>query len=215
MAVRVAPHRFTVDDYHAMARAGVLRDDDRVELIEGEIVDMTPIGSRHAAVVDLLTRWLVMGCGTRAIVRVQGPVRLGAHSEPQPDLLVLEPRDDFYQRKPPTGDDVLLLIEVADSSLQYDQAVKLPLYARAGVREVWLVDLVRDEVNVKQVELSEEMEIRLRVVQLLQGLIKAEYTGSLESEYLVNFDLSDLTQGIYVLMLEAGGEQRMVRFVKQ
>ena len=80
-----------------MAAAGALKDDDRVELIEGEIVDMTPIGSRHAAAVDLLNRWLVMGCGTRGIVRVQGPVRLGAHSEPQPDLLVLKPRDDFYR----------------------------------------------------------------------------------------------------------------------
>ena len=109
---------------------------------------MTPIGSRHGAAVDLLNRWLVMGCATRAIVRVQGPVRVGAHSEPQPDLLALVPRDDFYRDKPPTADDVLLLIEVADSSLQYDQTVKLPLYARAGMREVWLVDLVRNEVQV-------------------------------------------------------------------
>ena len=105
---------------------------------------MTPIGSRHAAVVDRLTTGSLMGCGARAIVRVQGPVRLDPHSEPQPDLLVLERRDDFYQDEPPAANDVLLLIEVADSSLQYDQAVKLPLYARAGVREVWLVDLVRD-----------------------------------------------------------------------
>jgi Uma2 family endonuclease len=148
MSVQLTRHRFTWDDYHAMAAAGALKEGDRVELIEGEIVDMTPIGSRHAAVVDRLTRWLVMACGTRAIVRVQGPLRLGAHSEPQPDLLVLEPRDDFYRDAPPTADDVRLLIEVADSSLQYDQAVKLPLYSRAGVREFWLVDLVRDEVQV-------------------------------------------------------------------
>ncbi len=117
MSVQLTRHRFTWDDYHAMVAAGVLREDDRVELIEGEIVDMTPIGSRHAAVVDMLTRWLVMGCGTRAIVRVQGPVRVGAHSEPQPDLLALVPRDDFYRDEPPTAEDVLLLIEVADSSL--------------------------------------------------------------------------------------------------
>ena len=148
MSVQLTRHRFTVDDYHAMVSAGALKEDDRVELIEGEIVDMTPIGSRHAATVDLLTRWLVMGCGTRAIVRVQGPVRLGPHSEPQPDLLVLKPRDDFYRIKPAEAADVLLLIEVADSSLQYDRRVKLPLYARAGVREAWLVDLVRDEVEV-------------------------------------------------------------------
>jgi len=107
MSVQLTRHRFTWDDYHAMVAAGALRDDDRVELIEGEIVDRTPIGSRHGAAVDLLNRWLVMGCGTRAIVRVQGPVRVGAHSEPQPDLLVLVPRDDFYRGKPPTVDDVL------------------------------------------------------------------------------------------------------------
>lgn len=148
MSVQLTRHRFTWDDYHAMAAAGALKEDDRVELIEGEIVDMTPIGSRHAAVVDRLTHRLVMDCGARAIVRVQGPVRLGAHSEPQPDLLVLERRDDFYQDAPPTAGDVRLLIEVADSSLQYDQTVKLPLYARARVREVWLVDLVRNEVQV-------------------------------------------------------------------
>jgi Uma2 family endonuclease len=148
MSVQLTRHRFTWDDYHALAAAGALKEDDKVELIEGEIVDMAPIGSRHAAAVDRLGRWLVMGCGTRAIVRVRGPVRVGAHSEPQPDLLALERRDDFYQDAPPTADDVLLLIEVADSSLQYDQAVKLPLYARAGVREVWLVDLVRNEVQV-------------------------------------------------------------------
>ena len=83
MSVQLTRHRFTWDDYHAMAAAGALKEDDRVELIEGEIVDMAPIGSRHAAAVDRLSRWLVMGCGTRAIVRVRGPVRLGAHSEPR------------------------------------------------------------------------------------------------------------------------------------
>jgi len=148
MSVQLTRHRFTVDDYHAMAEAGALREDDRVELIEGEIVDMTPIGLRHMAAVDILTRRLTLGCGERAIVRVQGAIQLGPHSEPQPDLVVLKPRDDFYRTKAATADDVLLLIEVADSSLQFDRTVKLPLYARAGVPEVWLVDLVRDEVEV-------------------------------------------------------------------
>lgn len=148
MSVQLTRHRFSVDDYHAMADNDVLKPDDRVELIEGEIVDMTPIGSRHAAVVDLLTRWLVIGCGARAIVRVQGPVRLDPFSEPQPDLTLLAPRDDFYRLKAADPADVLLLVEVADSSLQYDRAVKLPLYARSGVREVWLVDLVQNQVGV-------------------------------------------------------------------
>jgi len=131
-----------------MARAGVLTENDRVELIEGEIVDMTPIGLRHAAVVDLLNRWLTRGCGDRAIVRVQGPLRLGVHSEPQPDLTLLEPRADFYRTKSPQPENVLLLVEVADTSLPYDRTVKIPLYAAAGLREVWLLDLIRDQVEV-------------------------------------------------------------------
>ena len=148
MSVQLIRHRFTVDEYHEMARAGALAEDARVELIEGEIVDMTPIGFRHAATVDLLTRWLVQGCGNRAVVRVQGPIRLSAHSEPQPDLAVLKPRDDFYRTTAAAPDDILLLVEVGDSSLPYDRTIKLPLYARAGIREAWLVDLVRDRVEV-------------------------------------------------------------------
>ncbi len=148
MSVQLIRHRFTVGEYHRLAEAGVLREEDRVELIEGEIIEMTPIGLRHAAAVDLLTRWLVQGSGSRAVVRVQGPIQLGLESEAQPDLAVLKPQDDFYRQKGPAPDDVLLLIEVADTSLAYDQRVKLPLYARAGVREVWLVDLVRNRVEV-------------------------------------------------------------------
>ena len=148
MSVQLTRHPFTVDDYHAMVVAGALKEDDRVELIEGEIVDMTPIGLRHAAAVNILTRWLVVGCGTRAIVQVQGPMQIGSESEPQPDLVALRPQANFYRSQAATPDDVLLLIEVADSSLQYDRAVKLPLYARAGVQEFGLVDLVRDEVHM-------------------------------------------------------------------
>jgi Uma2 family endonuclease len=148
MSVQFIRHRFTVDDFHAMVEAGALKEDDRVELIEGEVVEMTPIGLRHAAAVNMLTRWLVTGCGLRAIVQVQGPLHLGPDSEPQPDLLLLKPRDDFYRTRPATADDVLLLIEVADSSLLYDRTIKLPLYARAGLAEVWVIDLVRDEVEM-------------------------------------------------------------------
>jgi Uma2 family endonuclease len=148
MSVQLIHHQFSVDDYHAMVVAGVLKEDDRVELIEGEIVDMTPIGLRHAAAVNILTRWLAIGCGARAIVQVQGPIQIGLHSEPQPDLVLLKPETNFYRDRPATPEDVLLLIEVADSSLPYDQTVKVPLYARAGVREVWIVNLVRAEVQV-------------------------------------------------------------------
>jgi Uma2 family endonuclease len=148
MSIQLIRHRFTADEYHQMAEAGVLRDDDRVELIEGEIVDMTPIGPRHSAVVNRLTHSLVRNCGDRAIVQVQGPIRLGLHSEPQPDVVLLRPRPDFYETAMPGPESVLLLIEVADTSLPYDRTVKLLLYARAGIREVWLVDLVRNQVEV-------------------------------------------------------------------
>jgi hypothetical protein len=136
MSIQLIRHRFTADEYHRMAEAGVLRDDDRVELIEGEVVEMTPIGPRHGAVVDRLTHALVRGCGDRAIVRVQGSIRLGLHSEPQPDIVL------------PGPESVLLVIEVAETSLPYDREVKLRLYARASVPEVWLVDLVRNQVEV-------------------------------------------------------------------
>ncbi len=148
MSVQLIRHRFTVEEYYQMGRAGALRDDDRVELIEGEIVDMTPIGTRHMAAVNVLNRWLAIGCGARAIVQVQGPIGLGPDTEPQPDLAVLRARDDLYRTVRPGVADILLLIEVSDTSLPYDRGVKLSLYARAGVAEVWLVDLGGDKVEV-------------------------------------------------------------------
>lgn len=148
MAVSLARRRFTVEDYHRMARAGVLTEDDRVELLEGEIIEMAPIGSRHAAVVDRFTRSFAQNVGRRAIVRVQGPVRLGEHSEPQPDLAILRPRADFYAHAHPGPEDILLLVEVAEATADYDRKVKVPLYARAGIPEVWLVDLLADQIEV-------------------------------------------------------------------
>lgn len=148
MAIQVLRHRFTVEDYYRMAATGVLSEDDRVELLDGEIVDMTPIGSGHMGCVNRLTQLFSLGCGTRAIVQVQGPIRLGPHSEPQPDLALLRPRPDFYAEGHPGPDAVLLLVEVADTSLDVDRTVKLPLYARARIPEVWLVDLLGGRVEV-------------------------------------------------------------------
>ena len=148
---RIVParHRLDVDDYYRMAEAGILGEDDRVELIDGELIDMAPIGQSHAGVVNGLNRVFVMTCGERAVVSVQNPLRLNRLNEPQPDVVVLRPRDDFYQLGTRPGPaDVLLLVEVADSSLRYDRAVKLPLYARSGIGEVWIVDLVRRVVDV-------------------------------------------------------------------
>jgi Uma2 family endonuclease len=141
----VTRRRFTVHDYHRMGEAGILHEDDRVELIEGEIVEMAAIGTTHFTCVNALTRLLVRGVGDEAIVSVQNPARLDEHSEPQPDLTVLRVRD--YRESLPMPEDVLLLIEVSDTTLRYDRGVKLPLYARAGVREVWIVDLVGETIE--------------------------------------------------------------------
>jgi Uma2 family endonuclease len=134
-------HRISVDEYYRMAEVGLLAPDARVELVEGEIIDMPPIGSLHGSVVDQLAQLLMSTVADRAIVRVQGAVRLNRMTEVQPDLALLAPRADFYRSAQPTGTDTLLVIEVSDSTLRYDREVKVPLYARHGVPEVWIVDL--------------------------------------------------------------------------
>jgi Uma2 family endonuclease len=141
MSVAVTRRRFTADDYQRMGQAGILRAEDRVELIDGEIVTMTPIGPRHCASVDRATRAFVIKAGDSAIVRVQGSVRLDFYSEPEPDLVLLRPRADFYASQHPGPADILLIIEVADSSIDYDRDVKSCFYARSGVQEYWLADL--------------------------------------------------------------------------
>ena len=132
-----------------MADSGILGEDDRVELIDGAIIDMAPIGQDHAASVNGLNRTLVMACGHLGIVSVQNPLRLDRFNEPQPDFVVFRPRDDSYRTGARPGpEDTLLVVEVADSSLRHDRLVKLPLYARAGIVEVWIVDLRRRTVDV-------------------------------------------------------------------
>lgn len=149
MAVTLRRRRFTLDQYHRMGEAGILTKDDRVELIEGEIIEMSPIGAPHASIVDRITRLLVTRLGDRAIVRVQGPILLPAQvSEPQPDVAVLRPRADFYRAVHPQPADVLLVIEVADTTVEPDRRWKLPLYARAGLREAWLVDVNAERLEI-------------------------------------------------------------------
>lgn len=140
--------RFTVVEYQQMADTGILSEDDRLELLEGEIVKMAALGPQHAACVDRLTQRLPLLVQGRAIVRVQNPIRIAEHSQPQPDVTLLQPRDDFYAGGHPEPEDVLLLIEVSESSLAYDRDVKLPLYAAAGIVEVWLVALQLQVVEV-------------------------------------------------------------------
>ena len=142
--VVLARHKLDVDGYYRMADAGILGEDDRVELIDGELIDMVPIGMDHAATVNGLNHVLVMACNGRAIVSVQNPVRIDRFNEPQPDFAVFRLRADNYRTGGHPGpSDVLLLVDVADSSLRFDKNVKLPLYARAGIAETWIVDLGR------------------------------------------------------------------------
>ena len=143
MPVEITKRRFDVEDYHRMAQAGILRKGDRVELIDGEIVAMTPIGPRHNAAVDRATHAIVAAVGTQAIVRVQGSIRLSRFHEPQPDFALLRPKSDFYASGLPGGPDTLLVIEIAESSLEYDRQVKGGLYAEAGIPELWVIDLER------------------------------------------------------------------------
>ena len=144
----VARRPLTVAVYHRMGEVGILTERDRVELIEGELIAMSPIGSKHAGAVNALTRRLVQAMGERGIVAVQNPVRLDDLSEPQPDFSVLKPRPDAYRKATPRPEEVLLIIEVADSSLSYDRGLKRFLYARHRIPEFWIVNLTADEVEV-------------------------------------------------------------------
>jgi Uma2 family endonuclease len=137
----VRTRSFSSAEYHAMAEAGILGEGERIELIQGEIVRMTPIGSRHLSCVNSLNGELSAGLHRRAIVSVQNPIALAEGIEPQPDLAILRLRDDRYRDSLPNPMDVLLVIEVGDASLDYDRTVKLPLYAKAGIPETWLVRL--------------------------------------------------------------------------
>ena len=143
----VQRYRFTVDEFARMGEAGIFAEDDRVELIDGEILEMTPIGPPHAWFVDRLNELIVTRLAGRAHVRIQNPVRLGRHTEPQPDLVVARRSDAYADRHPEPGD-ILLVIEVADSSLRYDRLEKVPRYGKAGIPEAWLVDVEARTVTV-------------------------------------------------------------------
>ncbi|HFQ92447.1 MAG TPA: Uma2 family endonuclease [Anaerolineae bacterium] len=139
---------FTVEEYHQMAEAGILTEDDRIELIQGEIVAMSPIGVRHAACVNRLTEALSRYFSGEAVISIQNPLQIDEYTELQPDAMLLRRREDYYVQALPTGEDILLLIEVSDTTLAYDRMTKLPLYARAQIPEVWLVNLVDNLLEV-------------------------------------------------------------------
>jgi Uma2 family endonuclease len=139
-------HRWTVEEFHQMAVAGLLDETDRVELIEGEMIDMAPIGSKHAFIVNRISQLLSARVGGLCLVSTQNPVRFGDRSEPQPDIALLG--NSNYMAALPTATDVLLIIEVSDSTLEYDRDIKLGLYARHGIPEVWLIDVNAKEITV-------------------------------------------------------------------
>ena len=144
----VRPYRFAVDEFARMGEAGIFTEDDRVELIDGTVLEMTPIGPPHAGIVGRLTELFVTRLAGRAYVSVQNPIRLDRHTEPQPDLVVARRRRSGYTDRHPDADDVLLVVEVADSSLRHDRDQKAPRYGRAGIPETWLVDLATETVTV-------------------------------------------------------------------
>lgn len=148
MAERLLPGHFTVDSYHRLAELGVLDEDDRVELLDGQIVEMTPIGAAHAACVNRLNHLLARGLGSDVCVSAQNPLVLAERWEPQPDIVVLPQHAGLSGARLPHAPDVLLVIEVADSSLERDRDVKLPRYAAAGIPEAWIVDLPSDTISV-------------------------------------------------------------------
>ena len=188
MEPEVRRHRFTVEEYARMGVAGIFLEDDRVELIDGDVYEMTPIGPTHAGVVDDLTELLVSRLAGKAKVRIQNPIRLGRHTEPQPDLVVARLRSSHYTDRHPESDEVLLVIEVADSSLRYDREAKLPLYAKAGIPEAWLVDVTARTITVhtepgadgyaveqalergQEVVSSSVVDLRLSVDKIFEGL---------------------------------------------
>jgi Uma2 family endonuclease len=148
MSVQMQRRLFTVQEYHLMGEAGILGEDDRVELIEGEIVQMAAIGTRHATCVRRLIRQFRQLPEESAILDVQNPIQLTERTEPQPDVVLLQFRFDYYETAHPIPSEVLLLVEVSDRTVDFDRDVKVPNYARSGIQEVWLWDL---EVNCLEV----------------------------------------------------------------
>lgn len=175
--------RFTVDDYYRMVETGILSEGDRTELIEGEIIEMVPIGSRHAGHLNRLTALFSAAVGDDVIVAVQNPIRLDEHSEPQPDLSLLEARDDYYTSSHPSPDDILLVVEVSDASLEYDRSTKIPLYAQHRIPAVWLINLRDHAIEVYERPDDEGYQI----VHSLRGDATVEY-----DELGLRFDVEEL-----------------------
>ena len=178
------PHRLTINDYHRMGEIGIIQEDSRIELIEGELIDMAPIGSLHAAAVNDVAEQFIREKPSEIIVSIQNPIILGDDSEPQPDVAILRPRADRYRSELPTAEDALLLIEIADSSLHYDRNRKIPLYARHSIAEVWIFDLASQTLERYYDPDPETATYRTQERQQ-QGIAKPQRLAELEIDLSV------------------------------
>lgn len=170
MSALFARKLFTTTEYHKLRETGFFKEDDRVELLDGEIIAMSPIGPKHAGCVIRLIAFLTRKVGRHALVNAQNPVWLNEYSEPQPDIALLKPRADFYMESHPTPEDTLVAVEVSDSTLEGDRQIKLPKYAQAGVPEFWLVDLVNNRIEVHALP-NEGVYQEVRIVLRHQNVI--------------------------------------------
>jgi len=167
------PHRkFTIEEYHNFIETGVFKPEERIELWEGEFVEMSPIGKRHASLVDFLVEWLIELSQRRFIVRSQSPIVLNDFTEPQLDIAVLKRREDFYRTESATAAAVLVVMEIADTTLKYDRETKFPRYAANGIAEAWLIDLENDRVEIH----GEPNEFGYSLVKILHRGQTAEST---------------------------------------
>lgn len=173
MLAQVERQLFTASDYHKMADVGIIKPFDRIELIRGQILKTSPIRSLHASIVDILNEALVLLLHQKATVRIQNPIRIGQYSEPEPDIVVTKFRKDRYRNRNPRPEDVLLLIEVADSSLQFDREIKLPLYAESGIPEYWIVNIPEKLIETYQNPKDKEY--------LTKNIVSFDVTASCEA----------------------------------
>ena len=164
--------KFTIDEYHNFIETGVFKPEERIELWEGEFVEMSPIGKRHAGIVAALTAYFNHLLYQTAVVWAQNPIILNDFSEPQPDLALLRRREDFYRDENATAKDVLIVMEIADTTLKYDRDVKFPRYAASGIEEAWLIDLENDRVEIH----SQPTEFGYSLVKILHRRQTAEST---------------------------------------
>ncbi|MCU7244872.1 MAG: Uma2 family endonuclease [Microcystis aeruginosa WS75] len=148
MSLSLITRKFTVEEYEKMTTQGIIKPDEKVELIRGEIIKMSPMGTRHAAGIDRLTQLLYQKFGDLILLGVQNPIRLNNNSQPEPDLSLLIPRSDFYVAAYPCPQDIYLIIEVSDSTIDYDRNTKIPLYAEANIKEVWIINLKEECLEV-------------------------------------------------------------------